>query len=155
MTCQTCRALADEIVLTDAPRVDLDEHWRVEHCYPVAVTGWLVLVLRRHARALHDLTDDEAASLGHWLPAVARALHAATDSEVEYVMQFAESAGFQHVHFHLVARPPDWPDDLQGPGVWAAFGVPNPVSSSKTTRVMEALALHLGLSPQPSGPLHS
>ena len=115
----------------------------VEHCYPVAVSGWLVLVLRRHARALHELTDDEAASLGHWLPLLARALHAATGCELEYVMQFAEGEGFHHVHFHLIARSPEWPDQFKGPDVFTAFGVADPISSSESTRVIQAVSAQL------------
>src|SRR5438045_2160091 len=95
--CITCDALAGEVVLTNGPRLELDEHWRVEHCHPVAFTGWLVLVLRRHARSLHELTDAEAASLGRWVAELPKALHSATGSEVEYVMQFAEGEGFHHV----------------------------------------------------------
>ena len=124
MDCGSCRALAGEIILTNGPRLELDEHWRVEHGHPVAVSGWLVLVLRRHARALHELTTAEADALGHWLPRLATALHAVTGCELEYVMQFAEGDGFHHVHFHVVARAPDWPADLRGRRVFAALGVP-------------------------------
>lgn len=80
MTCRTCQAPAGELLLTDAPRIDLDE----------------------------------ATSLAHWLPALTRALHAATASEAECVMQFAEADGFQHVHFHLIARLPGWQRTARG-----------------------------------------
>lgn len=122
MECQTCRAIAGEISLTNGPRVDLDEHWLVEHCHPVAVVGWLVLVLKRHARALHELTDDEAVALGRWLPALTRAMHEVTRCEVEYVVQFAEGEGFHHVHFHLMARTAAWPNEYRGPEVFDTFG---------------------------------
>ena len=96
--------MAGEVVLTNGPRLELDAHWRVGHAHPVAVVGWLVLVLRRHARAVHELTEDEATSLAHWLTVLPRALHHATSCEPEYVLQFAEADGFRHVHFHLIAR---------------------------------------------------
>ena len=64
MDCVTCQALRGEVLLTKALRLELDEHWRLEHCYPAGIAGWVVLVLRRHARALHDLTDVEASALG-------------------------------------------------------------------------------------------
>jgi diadenosine tetraphosphate (Ap4A) HIT family hydrolase len=32
-------------------------------------------------------------------------------------MMFAEKAGFTHVHFHVVPRMDDFPDDRIGPGV--------------------------------------
>jgi diadenosine tetraphosphate (Ap4A) HIT family hydrolase len=139
----SCRALNGEVVLTNGPRLDLDEHWRVEHCYPVAIVGWLVMVLRRHARALHELTDDEAASLGRWLPRLVRAMHHATGSEVEYVMQFAEGDGFQHVHFHLVARTSDWNPVWRGPHVWGAFGTAHPVDPLQVSALINAVGAEL------------
>ena len=145
MSCGTCRSIAGELSLTNAPRLDLDEHWIVEHAHPVAVSGWLVLVLRRHARALHELTDVEAAGLGRWLPALTRALHEATGCELEYVMQFAEADEHRHVHIHLVARATDWPDDLRGPRVFAALGGGDPVSAEDATRVIEAVRRRIGV----------
>lgn len=147
--CGSCRAIAGEIRLINADRLELDGHWRLEHAHPVAVAGWLVLVLRRHARALHDLTDDEAASLGRWLPAITRALHDATGCELEYVMQFAEGDGFHHVHFHLIARAPEWPSEYKGPAVFAAFGVDDPISAAAANQVMTAVGTALAITPQP------
>ena len=149
MDCQTCRAVAGEIVLTNAPRIELDDHWRVEHVHPVAIEGWLVLVLRRHARALHELTDEEAASLGHWLPRLVKALHRATGSEREYVMQFAEAEGHNHVHIHLVARMKSWPPEWKGPRVFAAMDTDQPVTPAQTSSVIETVAQDLGLAPTP------
>jgi diadenosine tetraphosphate (Ap4A) HIT family hydrolase len=106
-------------------------------------------VLRRHARAIHDVTDPESAALGHWLPTIARALHQVTGSELEYVMQFAEGDGFHHVHFHVIARAADWPDDFRGPRVFAAMRTPDPIASDRATEVVLALAEWLGLQPPP------
>jgi hypothetical protein len=39
--CQSCLAGARAIALTDAPRLDLDEYWYVEHCHPVAADAQL------------------------------------------------------------------------------------------------------------------
>lgn len=122
MECTTCRAVSNEVVLTNGPRIELDDHWRLEHCHPVAVPGWLVLVLRRHARSLHELSDAESASLGRWIAVLPKALHAVTGCELEYVMQFAEGEGFHHVHFHLVARAAEWRSEWKGPLVFSALG---------------------------------
>jgi diadenosine tetraphosphate (Ap4A) HIT family hydrolase len=145
MECSTCRAIAGDITLTNAPRLDLDEHWLAEHCHPVARRGWIVLILRRHARAIHELTDAESLALGHWLPTLARALHRVTGCESEYVMQFAEGDGFHHVHFHIVARAADWPDEFRGPHVFAAMRTPDPIGSMQATEVILALSEILGL----------
>jgi diadenosine tetraphosphate (Ap4A) HIT family hydrolase len=152
VVCVTCRSLAGEVVLTNGPRLELDDHWRVEHAHPVAVAGWLVLVLRRHARALHDLTEDEATALGRWLAVLPKALHHATGSEVEYVMQFAEGEGFHHVHVHLIARTARWNPDWKGPGVFGALDVDEPVSAERTTRVVHAVGAFLGITPVPVTP---
>jgi diadenosine tetraphosphate (Ap4A) HIT family hydrolase len=152
MECGSCQALSGKLVLTEAPRLDLDDYWCAEHCYPVAVSGWLVLVLRRHARALHELSASEAVALGHWLPALTNALHEATGCELEYVMQFAEGDGFHHVHFHLVARAHDWPVEFKGPRVFAAWGVTDPVSAEEATRVIEAVGSQLGVLPTAGNP---
>jgi diadenosine tetraphosphate (Ap4A) HIT family hydrolase len=149
MECRSCQSLAGELVLTTAPRLDLDEYWRVEHCHPVAVAGWLGLVLRRHARALHDLTDDEATALGKWLPMLTRALHDTTGCEHEYVMQFAEGDGFQHVHFHIIARSPEWPADLKGPGVFAAFGVAYAIAPEAARQIIVGVARYIGVPTTP------
>jgi diadenosine tetraphosphate (Ap4A) HIT family hydrolase len=93
------------------------------------------------------LTDSESASLGRWLPALTSALHAATGCELEYVMQFAEGDGFQHVHFHVIARARDWPAEYKGPRVFAAWSVTDPVSGDEAARVIEAVGAHLGVEP--------
>jgi diadenosine tetraphosphate (Ap4A) HIT family hydrolase len=149
MDCMTCRSLAGEVVLTNGPRLELDDHWRVEHCHPVAVPGWLVLVLRRHARSLHELTNEESMALGRWLGVLPKALHHATGSELEYVMQFAEGDGFHHVHFHVVARGPEWNPDWKGPGVFGAFGVDEPVGAVHVTDVMNAVGAFIRVEPTP------
>jgi diadenosine tetraphosphate (Ap4A) HIT family hydrolase len=147
MDCESCRSLAGEVVLTNGPRLLLDDHWVVEHVQPVSIAGWLVLVLRRHARALHELTAEEGQSLGRWLPALTAALHQATGCELEYVMQFAEGEGFHHVHLHLIARTPVWPAHLTGPAVFAAMETGEPISGEEATRVIEAVGAAVGVAP--------
>lgn len=141
--------MAGEITLTNGPRLVLDEHWLVEHVQPCGFAGWLVLVLRRHARALHDLEADEAASLGRWLPRLTSALHEVTGSELEYVMQFAEGDGFHHVHFHLIARMPEWPDAWRGPDVFDAMKSDEPISAAEATALVTAVGGVIGVEPIP------
>jgi hypothetical protein len=35
MECMTSQAVRGDVVLTNAPRVDLDPSWHLEHCHPV------------------------------------------------------------------------------------------------------------------------
>jgi diadenosine tetraphosphate (Ap4A) HIT family hydrolase len=87
--------------------------------------------------------------LGKWLPILTRALHDATGSELEYVMQFAEGPGFHHVHFHVVARSPEWPADLKGRGVFGAFGVSDPIAPEVATEINECVSRLIGIPTTP------
>jgi diadenosine tetraphosphate (Ap4A) HIT family hydrolase len=126
-------------------QLHLDEHWRLVHARPTSVTGWLVLVLRRHVEALHELTDDEAAGLGRWLVPVCRALHRVTGCEVEYVAQLADSRADPHVHVHLIARGPGWPRCRTGAAVLGDLGSPGsrPVSEDSIAVLMQQMAVAL------------
>ncbi|MGO8946882.1 MAG: hypothetical protein ACLQUY_04295 [Ktedonobacterales bacterium] len=38
-------------------------HWVVDHAYPTSHLGWLVIVLKRHVEALHELRKEEFVEL--------------------------------------------------------------------------------------------
>ncbi|MEU4088013.1 HIT family protein [Streptomyces aureus] len=116
--CYPCGKEAEFDRLPPRECVVFDEHWRVVHAFGTAVPGWLVLLPRRHVTAIHDLTDAEAASLGVWQVDLSRALRSVTGCAKTYVVQFAEAAGFAHVHFHVVPRMPDLRPEHRGPGVF-------------------------------------
>jgi diadenosine tetraphosphate (Ap4A) HIT family hydrolase len=139
--CRSCQALQGIISLTNAPRILETPYWVIEHAHPTSIKGWLVLVLNRHCKALHDLTSEEFAAVGRLLPLACQALHETLHTEKEYVLQLAEGQGFHHVHFHIIARLPEWPETLRGPRVFAGLGeqVVNPLSSEELT----ALALQI------------
>jgi diadenosine tetraphosphate (Ap4A) HIT family hydrolase len=120
--CLTCQALQEKIRLTEAPPLIETGLWKVEHAYPTSVRGWLVMVPKRHCDAIHQLTVEELAEFGRLLGLCSRALGEVLGAQKEYVMQFAEQQGFSHVHFHLVARLPDWPASLTGAQVFSALG---------------------------------
>src|SRR5699024_7036682 len=90
--------------------------WQVEHAYPSKLVGWLVVALRRHATALHELTAAEFTELGALLERTVRLVHEATDSVKEYVACYAEAAGLEHIHFHVVPRVADLPAEFRGAG---------------------------------------
>jgi diadenosine tetraphosphate (Ap4A) HIT family hydrolase len=69
-------------------------------------------------QAIAQLTSDEASSLGAWQVRLSQALHAVTGCAKTYVAQFAESAGFHHVHFHVVPRHPALDESLRGPSIF-------------------------------------
>ena len=119
--CLTCAAGDGRVQLSLVPSLAVTTHWRVEQGHPTTVRGWLVVVLHRHAPALHDLTGDEWAELATVLAACCDALREVVAAEKEYVMQFAEAEGHQHVHLHVVPRLPEWPHELSGPRVMDAL----------------------------------
>ena len=113
-TCLVCQSLSGEKRISPGPSLYVGRYWVVEHAYPVKMTGWLVIVLKRHAEALHDLTDGEFAELAALQKLSARALHEAFGCAKEYAICLAESEGFKHLHYHVVARAPDLPETLRG-----------------------------------------
>jgi len=86
----------------------------VEHAYPVSRKGWLVIVLKRHVEALHELTRLEFEELGIIQSRVCALLHAALQCEKEYVSCYAETEHFRHIHFHVFAKPHDLSDEFLG-----------------------------------------
>jgi diadenosine tetraphosphate (Ap4A) HIT family hydrolase len=116
-----CFSCQNDTRLPESPpreHIGFDEHWRVAHAIGTTIPGWLVLVPRRHITTIAQLTGAEAAGLGTWQVRLSRALHAVTGCEKTYVAQFAEAAGFGHVHFHIIPRAADLPDDQRGPRVF-------------------------------------
>lgn len=122
--CAVCRSNSGEERISPGPTIYQGRGWLVEHAYPTGLLGWLVIVLARHAEALHELSIDEAAELGRLQWAVSRVLSAERGSLKEYSVFFAETPGFAHVHLHMVPRAPDLPDELRGGRVFALLGVP-------------------------------
>lgn len=105
-TCMSCQRLDErdrgQAALWD--NIYRGKYWDVAHAYNSSYLGWLVLVLRRHAEAIAELSADEAQELGGLLRRVSLALTRELGCKKTYVMQFAESAEHPHVHFHVVAR---------------------------------------------------
>jgi diadenosine tetraphosphate (Ap4A) HIT family hydrolase len=123
MECYSCLANAGQRRISPGPVIYEGEHWKVDHAYPTKLVGWLVLVLKRHAEALHELSAAECAEMGALLGRAARALREETGCEKEYLACFAEADHFHHVHIHVVARRADLPHELQGP---RSFALLNP-----------------------------
>jgi diadenosine tetraphosphate (Ap4A) HIT family hydrolase len=106
------------------PREDIvdDDKWRVCHSFNSSLPGWLVLVPRRHITAIHDLDPEESARLGPLIASLSKALNAVMACEKTYVIQFAETEGFAHVHFHVVPRMAEFTDEQRGPNVFSFLG---------------------------------
>jgi len=99
--------------------------WDIVHCYGTSLEGWLVLVSREHKSAIADLTDEEASELGPLLKLTSAALHDRLACVKTYVVQFAEHPLHPHVHFHVIPRALDHPQDQKGPRIFDRLGVPD------------------------------
>jgi diadenosine tetraphosphate (Ap4A) HIT family hydrolase len=123
--CLTCELVArrdrGEAPLWDA--IYRSQYWDVVHSYNTSLPGWLVLVARRHMAAIDEMSDEEAVEVGPLLRRVSLALKEVTGCVKTYVVQFAEAPDHPHVHFHVVPRMADQPEDHRGPHVFRYLGV--------------------------------
>ena len=117
--CYSCQALRGERRISPGQSIYEGLYWKLDHAWPTALVGWVVLVLRRHASALHELTADEFAEMGTLLARITQALHTESGCAKEYLACFAEADHFNHVHIHIVPRAADLPEALQGPRIFA------------------------------------
>ena len=140
-SCSSCQAIQGRVSLTITPRILETEHWIVEHIHPTSIKGWLVVVLNRHCNALHHLTSEEFEEFGRLLPLLCQVLNEVLKTEKEYVIQLAEGEGFNHVHFHVIARLHDWPESLRSRRVFSGAGeqIVNPLPGE----VLTPLALEI------------
>ena len=123
MPCLSCQSLQGKITLSPGGIIYKGKHWQVEHVYPTTIKGWLVIVLRRHIAALHELRTQEWNELARIQKALVSALRNALHCQKEYLACFAEKEGFQHVHFHVIAKQRTLPRDVQGPRIFSLLKI--------------------------------
>lgn len=136
-TCYSCLANAGVRPVSPGPRIYEGAYWNVDHAHPTKLPGWLVLVLKRHAAALHELRREELVEMGELLARVTTLLHSELGSVKEYISCFAEAEHFNHVHIHVVPRTADLPHALWGP---RSFALLNP-SAADAVPPSEIMAL--------------
>lgn len=124
--CKTCKLVAqrDAGVAPLWDNIHRTAHWDVVHSYNTSLLGWLVLVTRTHRDSIDGLTEEEALELGGLIRAVSIALKQLTGCVKTYVMQFAEHPSHPHVHFHVVPRMAEQPDERRGARIFCYLGVP-------------------------------
>lgn len=114
MECLTCKSNSGEQRISPGPTIYEGKFWMVEHAYPVKREGWIVIVLKRHSEALHELSVEEFAELGELLSLTTHFLSKELHNQKEYISCFGEAEGFAHIHFHVFAKPADLPEELKG-----------------------------------------
>jgi diadenosine tetraphosphate (Ap4A) HIT family hydrolase len=122
MECLSCKALRKEISLSPAEPIYEGNYWQLVHGYPVAIIGWLVIVLRRHAEALHDLTANEISELAFIQNRACKALQEELGTEKEYSLCLSEKEGFHHIHIHLIGIPKELPKEKRGLAIFSMLG---------------------------------
>ena len=123
MECLTCLSNSGERRISPGVTIFEGQYWYLEHAYPSALKGWLVVVLKRHVEALHELTAEEFAELGAIQARATKLLFEVLDCEKEYVMCLAEGEGFHHIHVHIVPKPRDLPPELKATRIFAMLKV--------------------------------
>jgi diadenosine tetraphosphate (Ap4A) HIT family hydrolase len=123
-SCKTCELVARRKAGGAPPwdSIFQTQYWDVVHSYDTALLGWLVLVLRRHAAAVNELTEAESVELGELIRRTSIALKEVTGCVKTYVMQFADSPEHPHVHFHIVPRMADQPEERNGIHIFGYLG---------------------------------
>ncbi|MDQ2714421.1 MAG: HIT domain-containing protein [Chloroflexota bacterium] len=119
MECLVCRALSGEKRISPGPTIYDGRYWVVEHAYPTSLKGWLVIDLKRHAEALHELSLEEFRELAEIQHRLAQVMHSYAHSAKEYTMCFSEGQHFEHIHFHFVPRSADIAQELKGFRIFA------------------------------------
>ena len=114
MECLTCKSNSGEQRISPGSTIYEGEYWLVKHAYPVKIVGWIVIVLKRHAEALHELSAEELSELGKLQLLVTRFLFEELHSQKEYISCYGEAEGFAHIHFHVFAKLADLPEELKG-----------------------------------------
>lgn len=114
MDCWTCKSNSGERRISPGPIIFEGKYWLVEHAYPVRTLGWIVIVLKRHAEALHELRREEFTELAQIQAKLIRLLYEELDCEKEYVSCYTEMEHFHHIHFHVFAKPYELADELKG-----------------------------------------
>jgi diadenosine tetraphosphate (Ap4A) HIT family hydrolase len=121
----------------------LGRYWRIEHAYPCGLKGWLIFLPNRHIEALHELTSKEMKEFGKVFPKISKALHKILKNEKEYIIQIAEGKGFNHVHFHIIAKPKDIPKKYQGTDIFYYLADAKSISKEEIISFCEELQKEL------------
>lgn len=123
MTCVTCELTAKRLEMPLCERIYETEHWRVVHAFNTSLPGWLVVIAKRHVSSFAELTEAEASEFGPFLQQVSRALQKVTGAVKTYTILFAEHPEHPHVHFHVVPRAADMPEDERARNIFKHLGV--------------------------------
>jgi diadenosine tetraphosphate (Ap4A) HIT family hydrolase len=103
--------------------------------------GWTIMVLKRHATELHQLSADERHGLVDELSRLAQALgDEYTAAKMNYELLGNQVA---HIHWHVIPRRPD--DPAPRAPVWTVEHAPRRLDDAKAAARITSLQGRLGL----------
>lgn len=123
MNCLSCPSISGERRISPGPIIFEGNYWIVDHAYPTNFVGWLVIVLKRHCEALHELTPEEWAELAEIQQKIITLFRNLLHAEKEYMAMFAEAEGFKHLHIHMVPKTAEYPEEHRGAKAFALLKV--------------------------------
>jgi diadenosine tetraphosphate (Ap4A) HIT family hydrolase len=131
--CRICELHANLSDLPVREKVYVDDHWRVSHGWST-LEGWLVVCARQHAQALDDLSPEALECLGPLVGRLTAALRRVVRCERTYLVLFAETPEFRHVHIHVVPRMAWFGEADSGPNVFRFLQAPESAWITKARR---------------------
>lgn len=96
--------------------------WFVEHAINTSIEGWLLIVLKQHKTALHQLSSAEYAELSNLIFSLSLMLREVHHCDKEYLFHLSDGKTTKHIHFHLVARPKKFQSTFKGKNLLKYFG---------------------------------
>lgn len=141
MECLACKSISGEKRISPGPFIYEGKYWIIDHAYPTKLLGWLVIVLKEHKEALHELTKEEFRELFILQEKTIKLFFKELNSEKEYVACFSEKKLFKHLHFHIIPKPRNLSDKFQGSKVFALLkeNDKNPLSKHQIVDFSENL----------------
>ena len=103
-TCPICLAIASPPSLAPGLRLYQGRYWVVDHAYPAAAAGRLIIALKRHAEALSELSDGELEELAALQTRCAQALLEVFGCDKTYAVSQGDPAAARHQHYQVMAR---------------------------------------------------
>ena len=114
--CIVCRKHRGEIQMPGGVIYQDDllyiSHAQIRDGETKAFLGTLFIETKRHADAMEDLTEEEAAAVGRMARKLSGALKAATRADHIYLFRFGHHV--EHFHLWIVARHPGTPREYWG-----------------------------------------
>ena len=140
--CLSCKSLSGEKRISPAITIYQNASWTVEHAYPTGLPFWLVIVLREHKEAMHELNEAEFQDLLSIQKRAVKILRKLTGCKKEYIIVMCEGEGFQHLHVHIIPRAEDMPDEYKGKNIFKYLKLPKEkiVPEEKIKEICQQLA---------------